>query len=134
MLQQIEAVNGILPDFSICEDENSEAVDAGGVTIFSRDVEGLYPSLEIEECSKIGGKLVGKNVDKLEGVNYNHALIYMVTNVSTDELSKGGINHILPVRAHRKGTRPGMFTEELEKTFIIVKVEWRMAGPGGHRA
>ena len=88
----------------------------GGVCLFSGDVEGLFPSLDKEECSIAAGETVARCFNKLVGVNVNHALASLAA-ANTEEIKKDCIREgiKLPARKHRRGVHPGEFTGELSQ-------------------
>ena len=54
---------------------NKDNILSGGTSLFSGDVEALYPSLEKETCSKAAGRTIARNWKKIKGVNIGNALI-----------------------------------------------------------
>ena len=93
-------------------------IQAGGACLFSGDVVGLFPSLEVEVCAEAAGQTVARSYDQLQGVNLRHALVGLAS-ANTPEINRDmarlDIHHLMPVRKYKKGTRPGEFTRELNQ-------------------
>ena len=51
----------------------------------------------------------------MQGINYNTALVTLVSCVDRSKLINAGLGKLLPRRKHRKGTCPGEFTQELNQ-------------------
>ena len=83
--------------------------------IGSMDVEALYPSIQINRSAKLVGEIVRESGVKIENVDYQTAATYIASNSSRTDISKWGMEKIIPKRRHKKGTRPGPTTGELHK-------------------
>ena len=64
MLSVIDAVSDKIMEDHLEEDE---------LFIGSLDAEALYPSLEIDKCSKICAEMVASSGVRIEGLNYKWA-------------------------------------------------------------
>ena len=63
-------------------------------------------------------ELLARNWNKGRGVDIHHALIGLAsfnTVEIREHMKEAGIINLMPVRKHRKGRRPGEFTEELTR-------------------
>ena len=67
---------------------NEDDILSGGMSLFSGDVEALYPSLEKETCSKAAGRTVARNWKKIKGVNIGHALIGLASGLAAGSRPK----------------------------------------------
>ena len=51
------------------------------------------------------------------GIDYDWAVRYIAMNLTKEEVALSKIGHLLPVRKHKKGARPGIVSiEEEEKS------------------
>ena len=96
---------------------NREGIDAEDI-IGSMDVEGLYPSLDIDfVVEKVCEVLFDSSV-KYEGMNYKELGLYLSLVKTDEELQQMGLHTACPKRRHRRGPRPnitGCGTEEKEE-------------------
>ena len=97
--------------------------DARNISLFSTDVSGMYPALDIEVIAKwlaeeyLQSDLEILNIDHLE-----LALYLAVTNNQT-ELDNLGLTEVVHTRVASSGARPGVTTKEVldrdEKTVSL---------------
>ena len=50
------------------------------VTVASLDAEALYPSLDVQQCSKLCGQLIRDSQMSISGVDYKWAGLYVALN------------------------------------------------------
>ena len=76
--------------------------------IIGADVEALYPSLDTEECARIGkaetlrSKIRWNDLDYLEGARF------IALNRTADWCRQSDLRRVLPVRRGKTGSRPGV--------------------------
>ena len=88
---------------------------AGGrnTMLGSLDVSALYPSLDQEQSAELVSRMVEVSPVKIKGVNYRCVQVYLVSNLTTQEVVKEGLQGLLPARMSRRGRKPGPSTREL---------------------
>ena len=87
------------------------------ITVASEDAEALYPSLDIEQSARICAERVSRSKVEFMGIDYDWAVKYIAMNLTKDEVALSRIGHLLPVRKHKRGARPGIVSiEEEEKS------------------
>ena len=95
--------------------------DGRMVIVASQDVDGLYPNLDIADSAVICGEAVRDTKLKIEGVDYVWAGKYIALTCSPQEIDRCGLTDIVPIRRHKKGTRPGITGEKEEEK----ETKWR---------
>ena len=97
--------------------EEIAALTGVKITVASEDAEALYPSLDIEQSAKICAERVSRSEVDFMGIDYDWAVRYIAMNLTKEEVALSKIGHLLPVRKHKKGARPGIVSiEEEEKS------------------
>ena len=94
-----------------------EIAGQGGVrvTVASEDAEALYPSLDIEQSARICAERVRGSEVEFAGIDYEWALKYIAMNFTNEDVAQSKIRHLLPVRKHKKGPRPGIVSVDKEE-------------------
>ena len=77
----------------------------------------LYPSLHQSEAAQLAANLVLDSPTAIEGVCYRSAQVFLASNMSTAELRKEGIVHLVPGCRCNRGCRPGPTTVKLSTKF-----------------
>ena len=96
-----------------------------GVCVGSLDVKALYPSLDIEACSKICQERVMNSSLKVEDWDVKWATIYCALNMSREEVIREDMGMIIPRRIATSGKDPTVLTAEKDE-----KVDrWQWAKP-----
>ena len=74
--------------------------------------------MDKEICARAAGRTVARCWNRIKGVSIQHALIGLAsfnTKEIREHMRERGILNLMPARKHKKGVRPGEFTEELSK-------------------
>ena len=70
----------------------------------------MYPSLDIEETSKICAKMVTESGLRFQGVDWTWACKYLALNFNQKEISKRNLLGIIPVKKAKQGKDPTVLT------------------------
>ena len=107
--------------------DHAEGKDRNTVVMVATDVVALFPSLDIEETSRICGQMAEWSDLEIEGVDYTEMLLYIRLN-QEHAGDLGYLANFLPVRRSKGGTGPTMrntqikgpwHQEELEKEKLL---------------
>ena len=78
------------------------------MVVIGSDVEALYPSLDIEDCTRIIEEEVERTKIKWEDLDYVEGTRLIVLNRSALYCRGHQLSRVLPVRRKRTGVRPGV--------------------------
>ena len=90
------------------ERANEDDIDEGWV-IISLDVDALYPSLDIKECSIVIEEKLKLSEFEVEGLRWTEIALYLRYHLTDDEIEDLQIVEYCPTRVTKKG-RPPTFT------------------------
>ena len=93
MLAKIDKINHELRDSEI-------KVNLKKTLVASLDAEALYPSLDVEKCSKMCADYVIQSGLKIEGFDDTWASIYLTLTHEQSKINKLKLNDVVPVRRH----------------------------------
>ena len=80
----------------------------GNIIIGGADVVGLYPACTAKHSGLVAKKVILKSSMKFEGVNYREAARYCAMMYDKFEIRANGIERVVPIRRHKKGSKPGV--------------------------
>ena len=99
-------------------DDNLEMDD---LFIGSLDVEALYPSLEINQCSKLCGEMVSESGLKFEGVDWVWVAKYVALCWTREEVNRRELGELVPYKKSKRGFKPTLLTVSIDDK----KERWR---------
>ena len=76
--------------------------------VVGADVESLYPSLSAVHVADIVFKAIMESDIKFENINYKEGARYLALNWSRQECRMSKLWRVLPRRASKQGSRPGV--------------------------
>ena len=88
---------------SVSEKILEENLNDDELFIGSLDAEALYPSLEIDKCSKICAEMVASSGLKIDGLDYKWACKYVALALDPKEVLKRELQDIIPRKKARAG-------------------------------
>ena len=89
----------------LVEDARKEGKETRNWVILSLDAVGLYPALNIKQCSKVVAERVASSDMKIEGIDFKWAATYVALAMDENDVTRKGLHDIIPRRRSRCGTK-----------------------------
>ena len=89
--------------------------------VCSLDVDALYPSLDIEECTRVIEERLLKADFEIKGLQWTEIALYLKYHLTEEEIESLQIKDYCPVRASKTG-RPPTFVASGSETDIDKKL------------
>jgi hypothetical protein len=81
--------------------------------VASMDVKALYSSLDQQQSARdVAAEFLHSQMD-IQDVDVRAAVVYIASTCTKKKLQKDRLDHLIPVRLHKRGAKPGLKTKEL---------------------
>ena len=100
-------------------EEVNKRNDIKDLTVFSMDISGFYPALDINECAKMAAEMWLESDMKLN-INKKELGLYLAVTCSRDRLAELGIADVCHVWKSVRGAHPGITTDDFLLPSLVI--------------
>ena len=93
-------------------EEVNKMTNIKDLVIFSTDVSGMYPALDIPVCARVAAEMWDESGLELN-LNHEELSLYLAVTVDKEKLTSLGLREVTHSRIASRGARPGITTKEI---------------------